>query len=199
MSPEKRAHLYMMNVMENPSFMFEQRCGPAQTELLESFWQQVKEYRAAIKDHPLYNCFHWEAHFPTQQIELRYLSCNHESDSLYTINADGSFIKCPRFIGDDKCIIGKLTKAGDVEWTPEHQETLYTSRFDNAVCRHCEYLPICGSNCVFKPLPRSLEECHDNRHYYKQQVEKYVAFLLERPDSFQTEDTPEKHRASISL
>lgn len=196
---DHQAHIYLMNVLEDPNVMFEKSCGPPQTELLSEFWSQIRDFREAISDHALFNCFHWESHFPTQQIELRYLSCNHESNSLFTVNADGSFIKCPRFIGDDQCVVGKLNDDGDVEWTPSHQKTLKTSRFDNEVCCNCEYLPICGGNCVFKPLPKSLDECFQNRIYYQQQVEKYVLYQQNASTPGQAVAIKEASNANIAL
>ena len=198
-SADSQIHLYLMNVMENPMLMFEQRCGPPQTDQLPLLWAQVKKFHDALIGHPLFSRFHWESHFPTETIELRYLSCNHESNSLFTVNADGHFIKCPRFIGDPDCTVGRFNDNGDVDWTASQQNMLQTSRFENDTCLACEYLPVCGSNCVFKPLPQSLEECYENRRYYRQQVEKYVEFKQSAREQARPMTSDEVTRESVSL
>ncbi len=65
------------------------------------------------------------------------------------VNYDGTFYKCPGFIGHPELSVGNL-KSGLEDYSVSHNLEIWKKE----ECLDCEYLPICFGGCRYMKLMR---------------------------------------------
>lgn len=75
---------------------------------------------------------------------LRTNACMVEFDSDIVVGYDGSFYKCPVFMGDESLKVGSLE-----EGINDYRESHNLDLWKNEECLECAYLPLCFGGCRF--------------------------------------------------
>jgi len=98
-------------------------------------------------------------------------ACMVEFDHDLVINYDGSFYKCPAFMGWPELSVGSLAD-GVKDYAASHN-LLY---WQNDECLTCPYLPLCFGGCRLNPLLKhgSIDRVDCRREFYDATLEKIV-------------------------
>jgi len=98
-------------------------------------------------------------------------ACVVEFDHDLVINYDGSFYKCPAFMGWPELSVGSLAD-GVKDYAASHN-LLY---WQNDECLACPYLPLCFGGCRLNPLLKngSINEVDCRREFYDATLETIV-------------------------
>ncbi len=90
---------------------------------------------------------------------LRTNACMVEFDSDIVVGYDGSFYKCPAFMGDESLRVGSLA-----EGINDYRESHNLDLWKNEECLECAYLPLCFGGCRFLArLKTGTMDCVDCR------------------------------------
>jgi uncharacterized protein len=112
--------------------------------------------------------------FPAPKPKLS--ACMVELDHEVVITLDGSYFKCPAFMGYPELRIGSLSE-GILDYRQSHSRDLWKT----AECLECAYLPICFGGCRQMTLLRTgeMNEVDCRRVYYDTVLERVVRQDLE--------------------
>ncbi|MGD9160001.1 MAG: geopeptide radical SAM maturase [Desulfobacteraceae bacterium] len=80
---------------------------------------------------------------------LEHKLCMVESENSYVVNYDGTFYKCPAFIGMEEFKVGDL-ETGVADFTKSHNLGMWK----NEECTECVYLPLCYGGCRYMTFIR---------------------------------------------
>ena len=98
-------------------------------------------------------------------------ACMVEFTNYLVINHDGSFYKCPAFMGWPELSVGSLAD-GIIDYRESHK-LLY---WQNDECLDCAYLPLCFGGCRLNPLLKngSINELDCRREFFDATLEQLV-------------------------
>jgi len=83
----------------------------------------------------------------SQVIPKRHTICMYQWENSYTIDPSGALYNCFEQIGNPSFAVGNLLNSGIPVWQ-EAKAVFNDNPFDDAECRDCVLLPVCGSGCV---------------------------------------------------
>ncbi len=108
--------------------------------------------------------------FPARKISMS--ACVVDFDNDLIVNWDGSFYKCPMFMGYPELSVGTL-EDGMADYGVTHA---IGSRWQTDECLECPYLPICFGGCRFLALQRggSIRDLDCRRDYFDTLLESFV-------------------------
>jgi len=109
-------------------------------------------------------------------------ACVIEFENNLVVNYDGSFYKCPAFMGWPELSVGTLAD-GIKDYSVSHNLAVW----QNDECLDCAYLPLCFGGCRLNPLLKngSINEVDCRREFYDVALEQFILqdLALRRSDS----------------
>ena len=92
------------------------------------------------------------------------------------IGPDGNIYKCWEDLGIEGKIVGNINT--QMVWKNLELRAKYScgvNRFNDPICRQCEYLPICNGGCPIRRFENKYEGSHNNYcTYFKGRLKEYV-------------------------